>query len=289
MANSDYITRQSSFGFCPTAELSGGIGALTTAVTMANFSASFADAIRIGMAALIDDEIVSIDARSGNSLTIGRGCCDTVARPHADGALIWFFDDSLGRDEVEYAGSEVISVKVLPKTLSSSAVPIEYSPPKQVNFNFRFARPYPPGLVKVNGANFDTNPTMQAGTNRITLTWAHRNRITQQDQLIPYGHASISPEAGTTYVARVYRDDDVLVRTSLPINALTWFYDWGSAAWDSGYHAGMKTGYVLLSSVRDGLESFQSYRIDFQYDALNAPQPYGLGFRLGESVGGVTL
>lgn len=289
MSNSEYIARQGSFGFCPTAELSGGIGALTTAVTMANFSASFADAIRIGMAALIDDEIVSIDARSGNSLTIGRGCCDTVARPHADGALIWFFDDSLGRDEVEYAGSEVISVKMLPKTLSSSAVPIEYSPPKQVNFNFRFARPYPPGLVKVNGANFDVNPIMQAGTNRITLTWGQRNRITQQDQLIPYGHTSISHEAGTTYLARVYRDDNVLVRTSLPINALTWFYDWGSAAFDAGYSTGIKTGYVLLCSVRDGLESFQSYRIDFQYDALNAPQPYGLGFRLGESLGGVTL
>ena len=289
MANTDYTPRPASFGFCPTAELSGGIGALTTAVTMANFSASFADAIRIGMAAMIDDEIVSIDARTDNSLTIGRGCCDTVATAHADGALIWFFDDSLGRDGVEYAGTEVISVKALPKTFSSGAVPIANSPPKQVNFNLRFARPYPPGLLLVNGAAFNTNPMLQTGVPKLNFSWAHRNRITQQDQLIPYGHASITPEVGTTYIARVYRDDNVLVRTSLPITGNTWFYDWGSAAWDAGYFTGTRTGYIKIWAVRDGLESFQAYRTDFQYDALNAPQPYGLGFRLGESLGGVTL
>lgn len=288
MANSEYTVRSASFGFCPTGALTADIDALTTSVVMTDFKASFADPIRVGMAALIDDEIVSVDAFTGNNLTLGRGCCDTVAAPHSADTLIWFFDDSLGRDAVEYAGSEVISVKALPKTFSSGALPVEHSPPKQVSFNFRFARPYPPGYVRVNGAPFDANLMMETGQVKLILTWVNRNRITQQDQLIPYGHGNITPEPGTTYIARVYRDDNVLVRTSLPILGTTWSYDWGSAAWDSGYTTGDRTGYIKLWAVRDGLESFQAYRIDFQYDALNAPDPYGLGFRLGESAGGVT-
>lgn len=266
MANSDYIKKVGSFGFCPTARLVGSIGPLTTAVVMTDFSASFANALRIGMAAMIDNEIVAIRAAAGNNLTLGRGCCDTIPAAHADNSIIWFFDDSLGRDETEYAGSATVSVKMLPRTAGGGAIPIEHSPPHQVGFSFRFARPYAPGLVLVNGASWFTPPTIQTPVEEMLVSWAHRNRVTQQDQLISHEFASVTPEVGTTYTARAYTAAGILVRTVTGITGSSWTYTLGEMFLDFAAGVGIHAAYVLLSSVRDGLESFQSYRIDFNFD-----------------------
>lgn len=266
MANSDYIKKVGSFGFCPTARLVGSIGPLTTSVVMTDFSASFANALRVGMAAMIDNEIVAIRAAAGNNLTLGRGCCDTIPAAHADNSIIWFFDDSLGRDETEYAGSATVSIKMLPRTAGGGSIPIEHSPPKQVGFSFRFARPYAPGLVLVNGSPWLTPPTIQTPVEEMLVSWAHRNRVTQQDQLISHESASITPEVGTTYTARAYTAGGILVRTVTGITGSSWTYTLGEMFLDFAAGVGIHAAYVLLSSVRDGLESFQSYRIDFNFD-----------------------
>jgi hypothetical protein len=85
MANSDYVIRAGSNGFCPTASLAADITALQTAVVMQSYSSPIPNGIRIGMAAMIDDEIVKVVSRSVDNLVLGRGCCDTVPAPHAAG------------------------------------------------------------------------------------------------------------------------------------------------------------------------------------------------------------
>lgn len=286
MANSDYINRDRSFGFCPVAYLASGIGPLTTSVTMTGYSEPRPDGIRIGMAAMIDQEIVSVISRTGNSLTLGRGCCDTVPAAHDTGATIWFFDDSIGRDLTEYAGTETVSVKAMPRSLSGS-VPKSHAVPKQITFSLRYARPYPPGNVKVNGDPwFADDIYVDAENDTLTLTWSHRDRITQQDQLVAHGASSIGPEPGVTYTVRIYKADNTLLRTVTGIAGTTWSYSAASMSSDFDVYDGIQVGYLMLSAQRDTILSFQSYRIDFEFDAATAQQEYGLGYRLGLHVGG---
>lgn len=212
-------------------------------------------------------EIVQVTARTGNNLTLARGCCDTVPAAHSTGDAIWFFDDSIGSDKLEYAGTETIGVKVLPRT-TTTVLPIEHAPPIEVEFNLRFARPYPPGLVEVNGDPWFTTPiTLSSAAPTLAITWAHRDRITQQDQLVDHLEASIGPEAGTTYEIRVYRADSTLLRTVTGLTGTSWNYPVAEAVADFSAAGSAYPGYITLRSMRDGLASFQDYRIDFTLDS----------------------
>ena len=289
MANSDYNVRTSTQPFCPTALLASAITRLQTSVTMSGYTEPAPNGIRIGMAAMIDDEIVSIEGRSGNALTIGRGCCDTIPANHAANARIWFFDDSIGVDGIEYGSTEIISVKILPRTSTGGNVPIENSNPNALVMNWRFARPYPPGRVLVDGQPwYSVIPFLQAGSETLSLSWAHRDRITQQDQLLDHQALSIGPELGVTYRLRFYRTaDNALVRTAT-VTGASYDYNLAQAISDFNVFSTIMQGYIIVESMRDGLTSWQNYRIDFEFDASSAVQPYGLGFRLGASLGGIT-
>lgn len=282
MANSDYVLRAGGFGFCPVAFLTADIEHLDTAVVMTGYTSPISDGIRIGMAAMIDDEIVEIVNHVDNSLVLARGCCDTIPAAHVTGTPIWFFDDSIGRDGVEYAGTETVGVKVLPRMTTGAAVPVEASPPQQLTFNLRFARPYPPGRLEINGVPWFTGFTLDNHTD-MAFTWTHRDRITQQDQLIDHLEADIGPETGVTYKVRIYKADNTLVHTEAGITGNSFDYLWADAGIDFAVTVGDHPGYALVSSVRDSLESFQSYRVDFTLMA----EPFGLGYRLGASLGGV--
>lgn len=282
MANSDYVVRTGGYGFCPVGYLTASIARLTTAVTMTGYTSPVPTGIRIGMAAMIDDEIVKVVSQSGNNLVLARGCCDTVPALHSSGAAIWFFDDSVGTDFVEYAGTETIGVKVLPRISSGAQVPVANSPPVGLTFNLRFARPYPPGLVEVDGTPWYTVRNLSQANPTLDISWAHRDRITQQDQLIDHLEASIGPEVGTTYELRIYKADNTLVRTVTGEVGTSWAYVYATALTDFTAVAGDHNGYIMLRSMRDGLASFQQYRIDFILRT-----PYGIGYRLGTSLGGI--
>lgn len=288
MANSDYILRSGTQPFCPTALLASSITRLQTAITMSGYTEPAPNGIRIGMAAMIDDEIISILGRSGNALTIGRGCCDTVPAAHAANARIWFFDDSIGVDSIEYGSTESISVKVLPRTATGGNVPIANVNPNGLVMNWRFARPYPPGRLFVNGFPWYTVIRLETGLEVLSITWAHRDRITQQDQLLDHQALSIGPELGVTYRLRFYRTaDNALVRTAT-VTGASYDYNLAQAISDFNVFSTIQQGYIIVESMRDGLASWQNYRIDFEFDASSAVQPYGLGFRLGASLGGIT-
>ncbi len=264
MANSDYTVRSNTSGFCPHAVLAYSIDPLQTVIVMSGYTSPISNGIRIGMAAMIGDEIVSIDAQSGDNLTIGRGCCDTIPRQHAAGTSIWFFDDSIGSDYTEYTAAESIGVKLLPRTATGGAVPVEAAPAQGITFNWRFARPYPPGAVRVNGAPWFGSSFSMApgGVESLVFTWAHRDRVTQADQLIPHGAASIGPEAGVTYSVIVRRySDGVVLRTVTGITGTTWTYTLAMLVADIGSSAVVNLISFELSSVRGSLVSLRSYTV----------------------------
>lgn len=266
MANDQYAKQNLVFGFCPTAIIPAGLPreSSSTDVVMSGFNASFADPIRIGMAAMINDEIVIVIARSGNNLSLARGAADTIPQAHAPNSRIWFFEDSIGRAPTQYGATESVSVKPLPRTLSGGFVPVASSPPLGVVMNSRFARPYPPGNLRVNGQPWwQVSSTTISSGSALSISWAHRNRITQADLLVQHTAASITPEVGTTYRLQMYRASDDSLRASYTTEGDSFVYTAGQAANDLGGPGSVVEMYALIHAVRDGLTSRHAYQVNF--------------------------
>ena len=258
MADSDYIVRGSG-ALTSTAFLTSDIEPLTTVVAIQGLRVSDSDDVKVGMAAMIDDEIVRIDGFTLNEITIARGCADTIPSAHEAGTPVWLFGSDISSDRREYLAGETVGVKVLPHTPTAIPMAIADVPPRSLTFNQRFFRPYPPAEFKCKGDYWFTAVKDLAVTDTELLwSWNHRDRLVQADQLIDHNDADIGPEVGTTYTARVYNASDALVRTVTGITGKTWSYPRTQAEVDLPGGA----GYVIVCSVRDGVESLQSYRTD---------------------------
>jgi hypothetical protein len=189
---------QTAGTFCDGGTLVAAIGPGDRSITLTGFEDL--TTVATGMAALLDGEWVRVDSIDANAgvLTIGRGCSDTPPVPHAVGAPIWFYEDHAAQDGTEYLTGETIDTKLLTVTSAGMLDPA-LAATFSVKVNQRQARPYAPGKLQIQG---QTYPTLIEGA--LSLTWAHRSRVLQADQLIDTTQASMGPEPGTTYTVRVY-------------------------------------------------------------------------------------
>ncbi|TPI10277.1 hypothetical protein [Mesorhizobium sp. B4-1-1] len=140
--------------FAPGGFIVGDLAIDATTVTLN--AGSGVDATAIGLLATIGDgsrfgtEVVRVDAVSGATLTIARGCLDTVPQAHADGADFVLFDDLSTSDFQPYTDGQSASVKMLTNTgqgqLSLGAAPVD-----NVEFESRAIRPYRPANVTLTG------------------------------------------------------------------------------------------------------------------------------------------
>ena len=183
--------------FSATATLAGALGPTDTVATLADMRDL--DLVAVGSEALIDDELVRIDAIDpvAGTLTLARGCVDTVPAPHASGARLWCTDTYVGADPTEYLAGDTVQAKLLTRTQQGTLDPA-LAPIAQTVLAARHARPYPPGRLRINGAAWP-----QAAFARFDLAWAHRDRVLQGDRLIDHEAGSIGPEPGTTTNVRV--------------------------------------------------------------------------------------
>ncbi|MBW0811431.1 hypothetical protein KX853_26305, partial [Pseudomonas aeruginosa] len=217
------------------------------------------------------DEIFRVDAinAAAGTAVLARGCVDTVPAPHEAGALIWFYEDWATEDTREYVTGETVNVKLLSRT-SSATLAESLAPVDSLRMNQRQARPYAPGRVLVCGVAY---PTKTYGV--LTVSWAHRNRLLQADQLVDSSASSISLEAGTTYTLSIYSGTS-LKKSYTGLTGTTWTYPLE----DDIAHGLLPVLRIVLFSVRDGLQSWQQHDITIER--------HGLGFRLGEELGGVS-
>ncbi|WEN16868.1 hypothetical protein PY254_10665 [Rhodanobacter sp. AS-Z3] len=250
-AGGDYV-EVARGDWCAVATINETAAPGDTAFTLAN--GSRLAAVEVGMAALWDDEIVRVDAIAATALTLtlGRGCADTVAaESHAGGSRVWFYDTAAARGTAEYAAAEVIAVKLLSNT-GSQRLPLASATALSLTFASRQYRPYPPGQFRVNGL---VSPTDVIGA--VTLTGVHRDRVQQADQLVDGEMAAIGPEAGTTYTARYY------------INGALVHTDSGLSTPSSTYTP--TAGGIMrveFEAVRDALASFQMHVREFAVGAV---------------------
>ncbi len=236
--------------FAPTGLLAAALGPTTTAFALT--AGTDLEQIAAGTAALIDDEIVRIAAwdvttRTG---TLGRGCVDTVPVAHAAGARLWVVDDPAA-DPLAYAPSTTVQARLLTKTTAGRLDPA-LAPSDSLTLAQRQARPYPPGRLRINGAAYPASVTGE-----VTVSWAHRDRLLQADQLIDAEQGDIGPEPGVTYRLRIY-SGATLKRTYSGITGTSQTYSTAHEAADGGPFNPLR---VVVDAVRDGLYSQQVHDI----------------------------
>jgi len=211
-----------TFDWCPTASVNQG-DSLSDAPPRASFTYSdgkFLDRVALGSWALWGSELCRVDALDLNahSFSLGRGCGDTPPQKHLAGSMIYFLSDWYGYDGVQYAEGETVDAKLLNRT-STQQIDLDDAEEMQIEMVGRQVRPYPPGKIKFNDLYYPSS--LESG--EIVLTWQHRDRITQKDQLIDFTASSVGPEVGVTYTVRWYIDD-VLDHTDSALTGATVSY-----------------------------------------------------------------
>jgi hypothetical protein len=149
------------------------------------------DLVVIGTEALIDDELVRIDAIDAvaGTLTIARDCV-------------------------------TVDAKLLTRTQQGTLDPA-LAPIAQLRLDARHARPYPPLRLRINGAAWP-----QTAFARLAIAWAHRDRVLQGDRLIEHEAGSIGPEPGTTTSVRIYHAlSNTLLHTTENLSGTSTTYD----------------------------------------------------------------
>jgi hypothetical protein len=233
--------------FAPTGTLSAAIAAFDTSIMIAN-GIDLAQ-VSVPCAAVFDGETVAVTALNPMSgvATIARGCVDTVPAPHAAGARIWFIDGYTGSDGVEYTTGETVVLQPL-TTTSTGTLAASAAPSASVTLASRWEMPYPPANMMVQGTRWDQVNHIN-GSN-FTISWAERNRLTQQDQLVDNTQSTISPEAGTTYTITIYGSSGAAIYTASGIVGTSW--TWGTP------DTTQTSLSIKLQAVRGGVTSWQA-------------------------------
>lgn len=236
--------------------LSEEVGPLDTELTLTSVYGY--DQLTVGMLAMLgtgaDAELVRVDAGNATegTLTVGRGCADTVPRAWPLGTRLWVLTGAMAVDPTEYATGETVDGKAATDA-ADGPLSLDDSPGDSVTLYQRQARPYPPGNVKINGEAYPA-----AVADEFIVTWAHRNRVLQADQLVDTTQASVALPDNTRYGLRFLDSDDALLVEKLDIG--------GDTATVSLDYTGDVT--MELYTIDNTAESAQRHRITFAYSGM---------------------
>lgn len=229
---------------------------LTAAVTLATTVLPIAvvpDDVAVGSWAQIGNEIVSVKSFGVGTVTVGRGCLDTVPVAHSSGAAVMFVSESLETIPPIFPTGKTINARLLTIT-STGILAIGDATTVNLTFNGRAVRPYAPARIRVNN---QIDPSSLTET--LTVTWYHRNRLTQIDSaVLDTESASVTVEPGTTYTIELRRvDNNALLYTQSGLTGTTHTINYA----DYGSYDGEM--YLLAWSVRDGFAAWQKQQRNF--------------------------
>lgn len=156
--------------------------------------------VAVGDLALWGNELCRVDALDAiaGTISLGRGCGDTVPQAHAAGERLWIYSEGAAYDPTEYSAGETVSAKLLTNSWSEQ-LDEAAAAALSLTFDQRQSRPYPPGQFQIDGSYY---PAANAGGTGMSVTWSHRDRVLQADQLVDTLAASIGPEATVRYGLR---------------------------------------------------------------------------------------
>ncbi len=200
LGSSGSFTKRGPGDFCPNGTLSADMPRAAAPTIVTILSGDGLDQVVVGQAAMIDNEILRVNAidPSTGIATLARGCADTVPAGHAVGARVYFFEDRYGTDRTEYAPGVSVQARMLTRT-STDILPEAAAATDSLTMAQRQYKPYPPGNFKIAGLAYPGNIS-----GALAVTWSHRDRLLQADQLIDTTSGNVGPESGTTYTLAIY-------------------------------------------------------------------------------------
>lgn len=172
--------------WCPTALISDEASQLGETFTLV--SGFGLDDIAVGSWALWDDEILRVDAIDivASSITLKRGCADTLPMPHTAMSRIWFCSDWAGTDGKEYVVGDELYIKMATRT-GVDILPLDSAIATPMTFSQRHSRPYPPAEVRINGLYWPSTTDSP-----LIVTWSGRDRLLQADSLVGWYENAIT-------------------------------------------------------------------------------------------------
>lgn len=242
-----------SMPFCGTAVSPFAVSKTDTVITVD--TVTYADNLAVGDLISWGDEILRVDFIGVGTLTLARGCLDTVPIEHAMGSRMFLLEFGLGSDSIKYANGNTAQVKGVTTSLLGQ-LPVGSAPTVTKSLVARQGRPYPPGQFKINNAYY---PASVDFSSDVIVTWTHRNRIAQYDNpiLATTENYTGDAEAWTTYTVELRRADNNGLLASQ--TGLT-----GKTATFTDLDVDVYTGAVriVLFSVRGGIQSYQKHTHD---------------------------
>lgn len=192
--DTDYSEVASEIGFAAYAELDEGIAQGIAQLTINYTNGIDVGEVEVGIDSYcqINSEIfklISVDA-TNETITIERGCLDTVPVSHTIGDKIFFVSDSYATTS-EYSDGQTVDIKIVPST-TLGELDIGDATSESLTVNKRYIRPY-------NAGNFAGAVNVES----IDLTWAHRNRLSQVQEIVTQSQTGITPEDGTEYTLTI--------------------------------------------------------------------------------------
>lgn len=172
----------------------------------------------IGSAGETGNEIAMMEAVAVDSTyTITRGVLDTVPRAWPAGTPVWFIDTSTIYEDPEVrSGGETVSYKLRSRT-SQGLLPLANAPLESYTLSDRPWLPNRPADVKAFGEAWSSEAEPIDATARpdpwVTVTWANRNRLLEDTQVLAWTDATVTPETGQTTTIEVRTVGDVLMTT----------------------------------------------------------------------------
>jgi len=218
-------------------------------------------------------ELCLVTAADEDGWTVARGVLDTVPQAWAAGTPAWAINPGvkIADEQTVWAPGATASYKVLPRTSQGTLDPDDATPATAV-MTERPWLPLRPANVALNGVSFGDIDVTAGGD--IIVTWATRNRLTEDSQVLSWTDGPVAPEFRQETVVSVYDETDALVFEQGGLwteNELT------LAKADFDAYESLR---IEVWSRRDDYESLQRYRAevtglagDVEVDPPGPPTP----------------
>lgn len=213
----------------------------------------------------IDMEICLVTGSGESGYTLRRGVLDTVPREWGAGARVWVLaTDAIIYDPEQKTAGVTVSYKMLPRT-SLGRLPWESAPVVSGQMTDRPWMPTRPARCRINGTGFGT--VNLVGVPTINATWANRNRLTEDTQVLSWDEANVTPEDGQTTTIIIRNTQGVEVNRLSGITGT-------SRVIDRADFMLLPEAIVEFIAVRGGVESLQGYRLNVVIDAVSPGHRY---------------
>lgn len=262
--------------FSPRVTLATDVTPAQSSIGVDGLTALDADIIQPGTLAWLGGELCRVDALDADTgtVTLARGCVDTVATRHLAGTALYLAEDGLAAAGPVEIGSTSETVRAVTLATSGRLDTAQAPQLSESNVPGRHRLPYAPGQLRLQATAY---PEFIVG--ELGLSWAHRDRLAQGGELVGEAAGSRGPEAGVTYTLRLYGETDTLLRTETGLTGTSYSYvDEGA---DSGLPGGRRNNLVRLEleAERDTLTSWTRHDV--------TTRRVGYGYSYGYSYGGL--